>query len=78
MNTRGRIVKIEAIPTSLRSGKLIRYGWSASTSWSPKNSTASATRSGISSSGTPRLRGPNLSSSSTVVANSWWFGFWNT
>ena len=39
---------------------------------------AAATRRSTSSADSPRLRGPNATSSRTVAANSWYSGYWNT
>ncbi len=39
---------------------------------------AAATRRSTSSADSPRLRGPNATSSRTVAANSWCSGYWNT
>ena len=41
-------------------------------------SRAASTRRSTSSAGSPRLRGPNATSSRTVAANSWYSGYWNT
>ncbi len=45
---------------------------------SPASSSASSTRRRTSSTGSPRLQGPNATSSLTVVPMIWLSGFWNT
>ena len=44
----------------------------------PTRESDSRTRVSTSSPERPRLRGPNATSSNTVVANSWRSGYWNT